>query len=326
MDCDSTDALLHALRDSNRIVAARAAQLLGELELPEAIAPLIDYVTTSRHYCKTAGFAALAAIGDRGVCEAIRPLVDAPNVEDDWYWMAVALLALGDDAGAGYLAELADADEDVFFAWFAPAILALDDEPAPAAELKVRVTVETCCAGGVRNVRQTDPGVLVWVTEVLGLLAGDAACEKLRELLDHRSRYVRGRAALSLLAADACDANVGAVSDRLEEDPTDYVRIQAALALSLAGRPQADTLAAAVESAADPFDQAKAVEALGLLGSADHAGLIAEELTCEDPYVRRCAVEATGRLDPPRARPLCDDPDALVRLQAAKVMAEGGAA
>jgi len=339
MDCDPRGTLIAALRDDDRIVAARAAQLLGELKLPEATGVLVEYVTTSRHYCKTTGFAALAAIGDRGACEAIRPLVDAPNVEDDWYWIgcrsvraaaAVALLALGDDAGAAYLASLADAGEEVFFAWFAPAILALPDELKATAALKARIAVDACCAEGIRKVRQTDPGVLVWVVRVLGILANDAAQDRLGALLSHRSRYIRGQAALSLLAAGATYDSVAAVDVLVNEDPTDFVRIKAALALSLADRPRVGAIIAALDGAGDPFDRAVAIEALGLLGAGDCSASIADQLTHDDAYVRRCAIEALDRLAGPRAaemvQPSCKDPDPLVRLQAAKVLAQGGAA
>ena len=403
---DPFGILVEALADGDRFVQAEAARLLGELRRPAAAEPLVAFVSRYGFHTKLVGFHALAQLGDAGVCPAIRPLVDDPRCFDDWYWYgckgvrtaaAVALLALGDEAGAGYLRQLADADEDVFFAWFAPAILRLPDAPPAAAELKARLTVEAICRPGSRKLRACEPGAMTMAAETLGLLGGPAACAKLRELMSFRSRYTRGQAAASLLEAAPTPEHLAAVAELAASDPTDFVRIKAHAALARAGRRESIAPVAAAaggagvspargeailasqadagltaETAAvragkmpathmgkmpmpreiDPFDQATAIECLGLLGAAEHAGLIRRQLASPDPYVRRCAIEALERLDPagsrdavvalfaarrgssPAARvstrdavaALQKDADPLVRLQAAKFLAtcEGG--
>ncbi len=329
--------LIDALGAGDR-VQARAALLLGDLRRPEAVGPLVEYVTTCRRHSKTAGFTALARIGDRGAVEAIRPLVDAPNVEDDWYWIgcksvraaaAVALLSMGDEGGAAYLTELADANDSVFYAWFAPAILRLGDEPPAAAALKARITPEAYSEPQKDKTRQTDPGMVAMTTEALGLIATPAAQEQLRVLLAFRSRYVRGQAALSLLAAEASDGNLAAVETIAVGDPTEFARVKAATALANVGRRQfVPFIAEVAADADDAFDQAVAVESLGLLAAEEHAETVAAQLDAADPYIRLCAVEALERIDrdrfADRVAPRADDADIHVRLQAAKYAAAGG--
>jgi len=330
---DPMDVLFAGLREDNRLIQAEAARLLGELGSRDAVGPLLDYVRYSRWHAKTTGFHALAQIGDRSVCDVIRPLVDLPNSSNDWYWYgcrsvraaaAVALLTLGDEGGAHYLTELADKGDDVFYAWFAPALLRLPDDPPAAAALKKRITVESFLQEGSRQVRRTDPGVIAMIAEALGVIGTDAAREVLMELLQFRSRYVRGQATLSLMEATPTDEQVAAVEDVAENDPTDFARIKASLALAKAGRAEyGDKLRTSVDRCDDSFDEAVAVEAIGILGRSEDFDLVATRLRHEAPYVRQCAVEALERIDPDaaaeRAEACRQDPEIRVRMQAAKL-------
>jgi HEAT repeat protein len=331
MDYDPMNTLFGALRTDDRLIQAEAARLLGELRSPLAVEPLVAYVRNARWHAKTAGFHALAQIGERSVCDAIRPLVDNPNSSDDWYWYgcrsvraaaAVALLALGDDSGRGYLEGLAEKNDDVFYAWFAPALLRLPDDLAATAELKARITVERLSGDGARNTRRMSPGIVTMVAEALGVLGGEAACAELVGLLEFRSRYTRGQAAASLLGAAATPEHVAAVSSMARDDPTDFARTQAALALARAGRMEfADQIRAIVRECEDSFDRAVAVQALGALEQHGDLDLVAGQLEGEDPYVRQCAVEALQRIGTERAehivRPCRDDPHVRVRMQTA---------
>ena len=150
------DTLIAALLSEDCLEQADAARFLGEIGRREAVPPLVKYVVECRNYAKVAGIEALARIRDASACPALRRLVEWPNVPDDWYWYchrsvraaaAAALLTLGDETGAAYLAELADERDNVLFAWFAPAILGLPDEPRAAKELKGRITVQTLSQG-----------------------------------------------------------------------------------------------------------------------------------------------------------------------------------
>ena len=161
--------LTSALGHADPIVASHAARALGALGDGRATGPLVEYVTESRFYCKAEGFNALARLGERSACPDIRPLVDEPNVTDDWFWYAcravrcaaaVALLALGDDSGAAYLNELADRDADVFFCWYAPAILHLTDELEASARIKARITVDRLRGKGGHRPRNTEPATM----------------------------------------------------------------------------------------------------------------------------------------------------------------------
>jgi len=301
---------------------------LGELSRPAAVGPLCDYVTHDRCYAKIAGFHALGRIGDRAAVEIIRPLLDDPNCQDDWYWYgcksvraaaAAALLALGDAGGTSYLTELAEADDDVFYVWFAPAILRLPDAPVA---LTSRLTPEALCGPGAGKVRQTDPARVAMVTEALGLVGGPVACERLQTLTGFRSRYVRGQAVLSLLAADPSDARVAAAEELADGDPTDFVRVKAALALALADRASpVDQIARVATETPESFDRAVAIESLGLLGDVSAEPLLRASLDDPDDYVRRCGVEALDRIGADGIDTLLEDPDELVRLQAARMLA-----
>jgi len=337
------DTLVGALDVEDRFIQAEAARLLGELRRKEAVGPLLRYVGRFGWQTKLVGFHALAQIGDRGVCPALRPLVDKPNCFNDWYWYgcrgvraaaAIALLALGDDAGAACLRELADAGHDVFYAWFAPAILRLGDEPPATSEIKARITLEAIWPPDKPLVRRTDGGVVTMVAETLGLLGTERAFSELVGLMRFRSRYVRGQAALSLLSAAPTKKHLAAVEKIARSDKTDFARIKAheALARCSTGvspvlpektrKASVDAIAALAAKAADPFDQAVAVESLGSLACAEHSPLIRQKLSHADPYVRRCAIEALERIEPAAggeaAAASLDDPDPFVRLQAAK--------
>ena len=334
MSAKAFDVLVGGLRSDDRIVQSESARLLGELGWPAAVDPLIEYVQRSRFHGKGTGFWALAQIGDARAVPAIRPMVDAPNCYDDWYWYgcksvrtaaAVSLLALGDDGGAAYLTELADKGDDTFYAWFGPTILRLPDGP-PASQFKARITTDALLNAHRHSARLTNPGTVAMVAEALGIIGDDAACAKLRELASWRSRYVRGQAAVSLLAASPTDDNTGILGELAANDPTDFVRIRAAYALAKTGRREyADAVDAAARSAEDPFDVATAVEALGLLGGTEHEATVRADLDHSESYVRRCAIEAMDRIDPAGAAgavaPRRQDQDVLVRLQAAKYFA-----
>ncbi|HUT57740.1 MAG TPA: HEAT repeat domain-containing protein [Phycisphaerae bacterium] len=336
MHGNAIDVLVNGLGSEDRIVQSESARLLGELGLPRAVDPLIEYVQRSRFHAKGTGFWALAQIGEARAVPAIRPMVNAPNCYDDWYWYgcksvraaaAVSLLALADDGGAAYLTELADKGDDTFYAWFGPTILHLPDNP-PAAGFRARITTDSLVNVGERSARLTNPGTLAMVAEALGLVADDAACEKLRELTGARSRYVRGQAAVSLLAAAPTEDNTGIVAALAASDATDFVRIKAAYAVAKAGRREyAAAIDTAARSAEDTFDAATAVEALGLLGGTDHEATICACLGHAEPYVRRCAIEAIDRIDCTDATGAVaggrKDPDVLVRLQAARFFAAG---
>lgn len=337
---DPLEVLFEGLRTDERLIQAEAARLLGELRSPKAVGPLLDYVKYARWHAKCAGFHALARIGDRSICDEIRPLVHLPNASDDWYWYgcrgvraacAVALLALGDEGGVPYLEELADRDDDVFYAWFGPAILRLPDEPPAAKRLKGRITMDALFGPGARRTRQVEPGIVTMIAEALGVLGGPEACAKLVELMGFRSRYTRGQAAVSLLQASQADEHAAAVEQLADGDPTDFARVKACMALARAGRREcADRIVETMGGIDDPFDLAVGVEALGLIGRPEDFDPVAALLRHEDYYVRQCAVEAVDCIGCDEASAALEqcksDSSVRVRMQVAAFFAarEGG--
>jgi HEAT repeat protein len=327
------DTLIAALLSEDCLEQADAARFLGEIGRREAVPPLMKYVVECRNYAKVAGIEALARIHDASACPALRRLAEWPNVPDDWYWYchrsvrvaaAVALLTLGDETGAAYLAELADKQDDVFFAWFAPAILRLPDEPQAARELKGRITVQTLSQSRPGMTRFTNPCTAAMVTEALGLLPPAEARPRLRDMAKSISRYVRGQAALGLLAQVAADEDVLLVQEMARKDLTDFVKVKASLALARTGKNSwIQAIAAACSELRDPFDLAVALESLGAAGRREHAPVVRKQLRHSDPYVRQTAIEAMDKLggDTNAVAKCVKDRNPRVRLSVARYLA-----
>ena len=325
--------LCEGLEDSDPVGQADAARLLGELGKREAVGPLIEYVRTSRYQYKTAGFEALGRINDPSAIPEIEPLVDHPNTQDDWYWYchksvraaaAVTLLRLGSAGGFDYLKGLAEKGDDVFFAWFAPAILELPSRTNEVKELQAFLTAEALCheSGGTRL---SNPASLLMVVQALGCL-GEKGAAKLGEFLTWRSRYVRGQAACSLLPADPRRENHERIEALFRSAPTDFEKIKYALALGLAGNETGiPWLWKAARDLPDPFERATALESLGLMELRDAIPVLIEALGHPHFYVRQCAIEALDRIGGPEAGEavarVWQDETGRPRLQAAKFLA-----
>jgi HEAT repeat protein len=329
--------LTDALRSPHPEIAADAARHLGDLGSRQAVAPLLDYVQQSHHYAKTAGFEALARIGDRSACPAIRPLVRKPGVYDDFFWYgrasvqvaaALCLLRLGDDSGADLLLESTESRDWALFTWFGPTALRLADRPEAARRVKARFTFDT-----VLPRTKSDPGQLVIVCDSLRILGGGEAREALVTMSGHRSRYLRARAAANLLAGWPEPDVVSRAVELAERDPTAFTRVKLSQALVAAGKDTekyAQVVAEAADSTPDLFDRAAALDSLGSLGRQDHVPIAARQLKSDDAYVRLCAVEALDRIGSADAvaavRQRANDPDLRVRMSVAACLAahEGG--
>jgi HEAT repeat protein len=144
-------------------------------------------------------------------------------------------------------------------------------------------------------------------------------------MLDHPSRYLRGRAALNLLAGWGDLDDVDRVIRQAERDPAVFARVKAAQALAANGQTRFGRIVLDGLGAADPFDRAAALDGLGALGLAEHGQAVAAQMKSDDPYVRLCAAEALDRIGTPRALAAAaasrQDADARVRLRVAKCLA-----
>jgi HEAT repeat protein len=338
---DPLAVLIAGLQSSDPIVQADAAWLLGELRSRDAVGPLVDYVCTDWHYGKTAGLEALARIGDPSVCPRIRELLSEPHVPDDTPWYgrqsvrvaaALALISLGDEAGAPALQEIISANPKprspeeaaqwALYAWFAPAVLDLQDSLEGAGKLKQEMTFERLFPEG-----RKDPGQIVVTVRALGMLKTDRSLGKLVELLKFHSRYVRASAAMNLLRASPTPGHIAAVAELAEKDPTEFVRVKASLALALAGDDKRlPTIVRAADSAEEGLVRAAAIEALGLLHQRPCVAVLMRQLRQPDPFVRLSAIGALDRLDCGETASLAvadrrQDDNPRVRLYAAKYFA-----
>ncbi len=338
--------IVDQLQDGDPIIRADAARLLGEIKRSHAVASLTEYLQNEQHYTKVAGVYALWQIADPAAIPILQSLLKNPNVPDDWYWyarravvtsVAIGLSTFGDDSGVPFLQDLLDKNSDVVLCWYGPTILRMargSDQAEPVAglqKLAKQITVSALYNTVALSKRFSEPGLLTMTAETLGLIGTKDAQAKLVDLLTHPSRYVRGRAALSLLEADASDANRQIISNLLLSDQTDFVAIKASLALAMAFEDEREKrstgIARIAASASDSFDRAVAIESLGLLPGGNHADVIATALDDADAYVRQCAAEACP--DDPELRKRIEslqqaNPAPRVRLSASKWLAVTG--
>lgn len=322
-------ALLQSgLTVADPIVSAEAARLLGELALPETVAPLLDYVTRSPYYSKTAGIHALAQIGDATACECLRSLMQDPRVYDDYYWYgavfirlssALAILELDPSQDDGLGACLLREDDwrtTCFRQYFSSIILRLPDASEVAIRLKEKTT-ELLYDGTLWQ-----PDRLTMISQGLGALGGPKAAARLESMFMHPSRYVRAEAAYQLLQAHPVAASVEAVVRLHDGDPTIHVRLTCAAALAGYGRRgYGESLLQAIVGQPDPFERAVAIELAGKVRLAEAAPSIRAQCAHPDAYVRSCAIEALDRLGDAtllgRCEELFEDPEPRVRMQAA---------
>jgi HEAT repeat protein len=285
----------------------------------------------SGYYSKTSGFFALQQIGDASVCDDILPLVEQPNVYNDFIWRhrvmvqaacALTLLKLGDQRGA----DLFIAEWDKPGSWqirlaaifYAPAILSL---PGTTDIIKRIQTKYYGFALYNKNIQR--PARLYFICQALGTIGTPKACDQLKWLLNWPSRYVRGAALTALLKAAPTPENIQLVTKTVQEDNTSFVQLRAAQALYACGQPgQVELIKRLAGSCPESFEQAVAIEALGILQQKDCTPLFIKGLSQANPYVRTCAIEALDRIQAAAHLPLIhkmlDDSNPIVRLQAAK--------
>jgi HEAT repeat protein len=333
--------LIAALKSDDPIIKADAARLLGDLRSRRAVPALIEYVISDRHYSKTSGLEALAQIGCPTAIGPLRSLIAEPNCFDDYWWYGrrsvqvatvLALVRLGDIDQAEFLIDNPDGNINwALISWFSPTVLRLPDGPPVIARLKASLTLDRLLPPGRR-----DPGQVVVICDALGLMSGNPPRDRLMQLTEDQSRYVRARAAMNLATSSDRPEHLQRVAALAETDPAEFVRISCCQALaSLAelatddAERYADAIARMADTAEDAFDRAAALDSLGVLRRHKDLRLIRSHLRASDPYERLCAVAALGQfagtaaVNDARAAvvPLRDDDDERVRLQAAASLA-----
>jgi HEAT repeat protein len=305
---NATQVLRNALKGPDPLIAAEAARLIGEWEGHALIPDLIEHARNHRFYSKVTAFYALAKLSATEAIPHLAKLVDDPNVSNDWYWhgakgvraaAAVSLLQLGSEAGVAHLRELAEKRENVFYRWFAPALLRLKN----AVPLHAYLTLENLCPSDRQKKYDgpefSEPGMLCMLCEALGLVDDPAAVERLEFYLDHYSRFVRRQVYRALYLRNSSDATAQKISANARKHGTDFDLIVAA-GISK----DSATLADIAHRAPESFDRASAIDTLAAISSPALEETGPRGLEDADVYVRQCSVEALGRVQGAAAQKL----------------------
>jgi len=321
--------LMESLRSADPLWSPEAARLLGQLGRTDAVAPLVDYVRTSWDYGKTAGLYALQQLGDADCAQDLVPLVDSPNVCEDYYWhraymvrAAAALTVRTLDAQLApqfFERELSGEASDSlnqFCIFYAPVLMDLPPGDALFDRLKAHTLTM------IYSRKYTRPSHLTRSVVALARSGTEQAFHELKILLSWSSQYVRGAAAEQLGGASFGEKGVPLLSEFFELEEAAFARVKAAGALSRLGDSRGpDCLREYMRDAENLFVKATAIDtASGCLKL--EVDELLPYLKDTSSWVRASAMDALERQDPSAgldaAIALMNDPDLQVRLQAAK--------
>ena len=330
--------------------ASELARLAGKFPTPPASAISALAEAMESDSAAPVRAAAAQALGSLGDPEALADLAEAAAGDDDPAVRAAALEALtelDDPAALAHLAEAIAGDADPAVRAAAAQALAELDDPAALSQIAEAMasdssaSVRAAAAGALGSAG--DPAALSTLAEAA---AGDhdpavraAALEALAELDDSAALptlaqaaagdsdpMVRAAAVEALAALDDPDA-LDTLSEALDSDQSAPVRAAAAGALGSLGDPEAfSQLAEAVTEDNDPRVRAACARALAELDDPAALPQLAEALDSDDSApVRAAAAQALGSLGDPAALPqlaeaLDSDNSAPVRANAAEAL------
>jgi HEAT repeat protein len=299
-------ALLAALRDPHEDVTVKeaAAEALGRVRDPAAVAVLIDELRQVDEFSSPRVAAALAAFG----AQAIEPLrgalaqADNPTTRS---WATRVLGMIGDASATAALVErLADPHEQV---------------RASAAEALGRLGGARALQPLVdRALRDPTPHVRSEAAAALGRLGEVAAIDALAAALDDPNYDTRIRALEAVETIRPADL---LPLERALRNPSVEVRRRAALALERVGF--LDARVAELASDAAPV-RARAVEAIVELGRVGLVDGIAAFLASTDGRVRAGLAAALGEIGDVKAHAalvgVASDPEPAVRAEVASAL------
>lgn len=301
---------LHAEEPATRRAAAVA---LGRIGDPAAVPALVEALSGDTELAIDAA-GALAQIGDRRAFEPLLGLLGHPNAALRRAAIA-ALNSLGHPEMAGRVRELL-----------------LDPDPRvreSATRIAGYFAYPECLERLLERCEDGDEAVRCAALESVPYLEDVSATAILRRALREDTPRVRAAAARALGQVEGKEA----LESLLEalQDPDPWVRYQAVRSLERHASPEAlDALARLVQGDPAIPVRAAAVEALGAIGGARAAALLAPLAEAEEADLARSAIAALGRISHPDAlAPLLEalrSSDAARRAEAALALGKHGGA
>lgn len=348
----SNEAVLRALDHEDNLICSGAIELVGEMNLREALPKVTEFLRSPDREIKTAVVRTLIKLDGARAVQAVAPLIEDPDPKIRLH-VIKSIGSLHEGVNSGIISpRLQDADPDIRRA--AIALLARvgdqncvddlravehdpDPELAEAARTALTAIGERAVGPYIDNLTHKDVGARLAALDTL-IKQGKAAVLPLIAMLEHRSSLVRGLVAEILgEIADprALDALTQAVADRDR-----HVRLAAIAAIGkLKTQAAVARLLEALESDDSEFADiaAKALVNAGTVVSQHMISLLilrspAPAPTSPTPDIlppppaalRARAARILGQLREPLAlRPLIDalkDPDDWVRTGAATAL------
>ncbi len=298
--------LLGALRDRNEDVTVQeaAAEALGRVRDPRAIAVLLDELRTQDEFAQPRIASALVAFGSVAVAPIVEqlPKVEEPAVRA---WLARVLGEIRDPEAVGAALELARDPSDHVRA---AAVEALGRLGLPRA---VPSLVE-------RALRDPTPFVRAQAAASLGQMGAESAVDALAAALDDPSYDARLRAVEAIEALRPKDL---LPLERALRNPSAQVRQRAALALERVGFVDARVKDLGGD---DEGPRGAAHDVLVQVARVGLVESVASFLRAKVPLVRAGIAEVLAEVADPKAVPAlraaCSDDDSTVRAKVATAL------
>ncbi|MBD2183456.1 HEAT repeat domain-containing protein [Aerosakkonema funiforme] len=267
--------------NGNRDVRSKAAQALGQIDNPQAVAALISALHDENWGVR---WKAAEALGNIGNPQAVAALIEALD-DENMYVISNAAEALGKIGHPQAVAALIEAfrneKKNAFVINFAATALGKIGHPQAVAALIQALYDEDSYVGHV-------------ATRVLGNIGYPQAVAALIEAFHDEDSYV-GHIAARVLGNISYPQAVAALIEAFHDEDS-FVRRYAARALGNIGNSQA--VAALIEALHDEDNHvvSYAARALGNIGNSQAVAALIEAFHDEDSFVRRYAARALGNI------------------------------
>jgi HEAT repeat protein len=319
----AVDPLIPTLNESHHNVRCEAAKALGNIGSDKAVDPLIQLFNSDEYLHKEVA-EALAHIGsDKAVefliqlrnsdkCLLENALEVLTNIRSQIQYVPTKETWVSDETIESLILALNDSDDGVrrdaaealgkisSDKAVEPLIEALkdlgdDDVRMSAVEALGKIGSDKVIEPLIQSLKDSDDFVRMSAVEALGMIGSDKVIEPLIQSLKDLDDFVL-RIAVEALGKIGNDKAVEPLIQTFKDkDP--YVRWRVLEALGKIGSDKAvEPLIEVLKYLGDDDVRWRVLEALGKIGSDKAVNPLIEALKDKDPYVRRSAVEALGRI------------------------------